>query len=116
MSIQGILEQSIKNLQAEEEREIAVIRERVTQEKIIPYNKEMDEARDKAISELQNDLTASIQALQNKFAEDKQKIIEANEKKKAENATATVATETYSIQMRYERAIARLSNQLESQK
>lgn len=116
MSIKAILEQTIKNLQAEEQREIAVIKERVTQEQIIPYNKEMDEARDKAILELQENLTKNIGALQANFASDKQKIIEANEKKKADNATSVIATETYSVQMVYEKATAKVREQLENQK
>ena len=116
MSIKTIFEQTIKSLKDEEQREIAVIKERVTKEQIIPYNQDMDIARDKAIAELQENLNVNIVSMQEKFAKDRQNIIDANEKKKSDNATSVIATETYSVQMKYEKAIAKVKEQLENQK
>lgn len=113
MSIKIHLEQAIKSLEAEREREVAVIKERVTREKILPFNKEMDIARDKAIAEKQQALNATIVAHQEQFAKEKQEIIDAGEKKKADNATSVIATETYSVTVKYDKAITALQNQIE---
>lgn len=113
MSIKIHLEQAIKSLETEREREVAIIKERVTREKIVPFNKEMDIARDKAIAEKQQALNATIVSLQEQFAKEKQEIIDAAEKKKADNATSVIATETYSVTVKYDKAMTALQNQIE---
>lgn len=112
MSVKTHLEQAIKNLEAEKEREAAIIKEKVTRETIIPYNKEMDIARDKAISELQAKLNATIVSLQEEFTKQKKTIFDANEKKKESNATSVITTEIYTITVMYDKAIARLNEQI----
>jgi hypothetical protein len=113
MSIKIHLEQAIKSLETEREKEVAIIKERVTREKIVPFNKEMDIARDKAIAEKQQALNATIVSLQEQFAKEKQEIIDAGEKKKADNATSVIATETYSVTVKYDKAMTALQNQIE---
>lgn len=112
MSIKANLEQVIKALEAERAREVAIVKERVTREKIVPYNQEIDVARDKAIAEKQQLLNASIVALQETFAKEKTEIMEAAEKKKAENATSVITTEAYTVTLAYDKAITRLNEQI----
>ena len=116
MSIKAHLEQTIKALEVEREKEVAIIRERVIREAINPFNQEMDIARDKAIAEKQQQLNATIVAHQEKFAKEKQEIFEAAEKKKAENATAVITTEAYTVTVKYDKAISKLKEQIEELK
>lgn len=112
MSVKSHLEQAVKNLEAEKEREAAIIKEKVTREKVIPYNKDMDIARDKAIAELQEKLNANIIAQQEEFNKQKKAIFDANEKKKEANANSVITTETYTITVMYDKAIAKLNEQI----
>jgi hypothetical protein len=116
MSIKVHLEQVIKNLEAEREHETNIIKEKVMREIVSPFNRDMDVSRDKAIAELQQKLNNSISALQEQFAKDRQAIIEANEKKKADNATAVITTESYSVTVQYDKAIAKIKEQIEELK
>ena len=112
MSIKNHLEQTIKNLQAEKEREVAIIKEKVTREKILPYNVEADKGRDLAIAELQSNLSDDIEARQKKFEVEKQAIVAENEKRKQNNASAILASETYAVTGIYDKAIAKLNEQI----
>jgi hypothetical protein len=112
MSIKSNLEQTIKNLEAEKAREVAVIKERVAREKIIPYNQEADKGRDLAIAELQTNLNEDIATRQARFAKERQAIIDENEKRKENNANSVLASETYTITGKYDKAIAKLNEQI----
>ncbi len=112
MSIKAHFEQLIKTLEAEKEREVAVIKDKVTREKLVPFNQEMDIARDKAIAEKQQELNSNIVAHQERFAKEKQEIINAAEKKKAENAASVLATETYVVTGIYDKEIAHLKERI----
>ena len=112
MSVKSHLQQAVKNLEAEKEREAAIIKERVTREKIIPYNQDMDIARDKAIAELQDKLTANITAQQEEFVKQKGVIYDANEKKREKNANSVITTETYTTTVMYDKAITKLNEQI----
>lgn len=112
MSIKAHYEQTIKNLEAEKDREVAIIKDKVTREKIIPYNNEMDIARDKAIAEKQTMLNSTILAHQEQFAKEKQEIFAAAEKKKSDNAASVLATETYVVTGKYDKEISHLKERV----
>lgn len=112
MSIRSYLEQTVRTLEAEREREVQIIKERVTREKILAYNQEADKGRDLAIAELQQNLNEDIAKRQEKFAKEKQAIFEENEKRKEKNANAVLATETYEVTGKYDKAIAKLHEQI----
>lgn len=116
MSIKTIYEQTIRSLEAEKMTIMNATKERVMREKIIPFNQEIDSARDKAIAEKQQALNATIVAQQEQFAKDKKEIIEAGEKKKEENATAVITSETYSATVEYDKSIAELKEKLSNLK
>ena len=67
------------------------------QEKVIPKNAEIDQKRDLALQELQEE-----------YATKRQEIIEASEKQKTENANAIINAETASIVYEYNAKIAEL--------
>jgi hypothetical protein len=116
MSVKSHLEQAVKALEAEREREVEAIKQRVTREILVPYNKEMDEARDKAIAELQANLNSAIVAHQAQFTKDKQAIIDANEKKKDANATTVITSESYTVTVKYDKVISKLKEQIKDLK
>ena len=116
MSIKMHLEQAVKSLEAEREKEVSIIKDRATREKIVPYNQEADKLRDLAVAELQQNLNDDIAARQSRFAEEKKAIFDENEKRKESNANAVLATETYSVTVKYDKAIAKLHEQIEDLK
>ena len=116
MSIRAHLEQTVRNLEAEKNSVANAVKDRVTREKILPYNQELDKARDNAIAEKQQLLNASISAQQERFAKEKQEMYDAGEKKKSENANAVITSETYSATVEYDKAIAKLKEQISNLK
>jgi hypothetical protein len=116
MSIKTHLETAVKALEAEREREVAVIKDKATREKIVPFNRDLDIARDNAIAEKQTALNATILAHQEQFAKEKKEIIDAAEKKKVDNATAVITAEAYTVTVQYDKAIAKLKEQIEGLK
>lgn len=112
MSIRVQLEQAIRGLEAEKQTIANATKEKVTREKIVPFNQEIDKARDGAIAEKQQALNASILALQEKFAKEKQEIYEAGEKKKSDNATSVITSEIYAVTVEYDKHIAKLNDQI----
>lgn len=115
-NIKTYLEEAIKKLEGEKAREIAVAKEKAMREKIVPFNVEIDKARDAAILQKQNEMSAQIAAHQEAFAKEKQSYIDAAEKKKAENADAVIASETAVISAEYDRHIAKLNAQIQEVK
>lgn len=116
MSIKAHLEQTVRALESEKEREVAVIKEKVTREKIIPYNQEADKGRDLAIAELQTNMNDDISARQAQFSKEKQAIFDENEKRKENNANAVLSSETYTVTVKYDKAIAKLNDQIKELK
>lgn len=112
MSIKAHLEQTVKALEAEKEREISTVKDRALREKIAPFNQDIDVSREKAIAELQTTLNGKIVALQENFAKDKQALVEAGEKKKQDNASMVLATETSVVTIAYDKAICKLKEQI----
>lgn len=99
-------------IQAETEREIALVKDRIMREKIAPFNQELDQARIKAEAELSQELNTKITALQQEFAKKKQGLFDAGEKKKAEYLNSIMATETYAITGKADKAIAKIDAQI----
>lgn len=112
MSVKPYLEQALAAIKKEKEYAINEAKEKINREKIVPYNQDMDCARDEAIAKKQSVLNEEIAVLQNKFAQEKQEIIEAAEKKKTDNANAVIATETYAVTVYYDKVISALEKQI----
>jgi uncharacterized membrane-anchored protein YhcB (DUF1043 family) len=102
-------ENTINQLKAEKERQVSVVRERVTREQIIPHNNEVNQSRDKAIAELSAKLNSDITKLQEQFAIEKQALIDVGEKNKNDFANTAISTETAIISKKYDDAIADLN-------
>lgn len=121
MELSKQIQSFIQQVKAEEQKELSLVRDRVMREKIIPFNQEIDKVKAESISKLNQlfdqekmvltkQYNDNLVALQKKYDNDKQIINETAEKKKAENANAVIATETYEIANRYDNAIAKLNS------
>lgn len=106
------IEQAIRNLEAEKQQKLREVEQRVTQDKIAPYNKEIDTARDKAIQQLSTELNAQIKELQDNFALKKEEITAMSEQRKKEYANDVVFAEAGSLIAEYDYTIAELKKHL----
>ena len=121
MEISKHIQSFIQLIKAEEQREVAVVKDKVTREKIVPFNQEIDRKKQESIELLNkwfdeqksietgafNDRLAKLQA---KYNEDKQIIEQTAEKKKTDNANAVIETAIYEIKSKCEKYIAKLNS------
>ena len=136
MAIKQYLDEAMQKVIAERDREVAVIKQKATQEKIVPHNAEIDNASNLAISKLQKEFTdrtnaeqqahnarvtaeqqahnERISALQKEFTEKKQEIVNAGIAEKDEFARNTINTETAPAMVKYDSAIAKIREQIQS--
>jgi hypothetical protein len=105
-------EYAIAQIQSEKDKAIAQARETATREKVIPHNNEVNASRDKAIAELNAKLNEDIAALQQKFASERQSLIEMGEKNKTDYANSVIASEVAMVTVTYDQAINDLTNLL----
>jgi hypothetical protein len=112
MAIKTCLEEAIKKVEIERDRQAQVAKDRAMRERIIPFNAEIDKARDEAIAQRQNALNAELKAQQENFAKERQSFFEAAEKKKSENAEVVISSETAIVVAEYNRHISKLQAQL----
>lgn len=110
--IKTVLEQAIKTIEAEKAQKISVIKEKVTREKIAPFNAEIDNARAKALAEVDTEMAQEISAIKQKYEAKKQELIALGEEKKKINAETVLAGETAVIASEYDNHIAKLTAQL----
>ena len=93
MEIKTIIAQAVAQVEQEKQRQISLSKEKVIREKVVPFNNEVDRARNKALEELTNKLNADILALRTAFENEKKMLEEAGEKRKAEFQREAVETE-----------------------
>lgn len=110
--IRAYIEQAIRSIEVEKEQALRQVKERVMQEKIVPFNRETDSLRDKAIQQLSVKHNEAVRALQDKFAEDKADILAKSEQHKKEFADKVVAEEATELIAEYDIAIAKLKETL----
>lgn len=113
-SINAHIEQAIHSIETEREQKIAEIKAVIMQEKVAPKNIEIDNLRDRALQEKQDKLNADIAALQEKYAVERQAIIDASERQKTDNANALINAETASITYEYNNKLTELRKLIEA--
>ena len=106
------LEEAIKKIEIDRDREANEVRNRVLREKIAPYNAEVDRLRDEAIASKKSALDANILEKQETFAAERKSIIDAAEKKKTDNANAVITAEVAVCTAEYDRHINKLRQQI----
>ena len=110
--VKAYLEQAIKSIEAEKEQQIAVIKDRIMREKIMPFNAEIDTFRAKALTEIDNELNQKIAVLKQEYEVKKQELVKLGEEKKKANADSVLASELAVVSVKYDNHIAKLTAQI----
>lgn len=100
--IKQILEDSISKIESEKSIAIQEAKAIAINEKIAPFNADIDNAYQKALEEL------SL-----KFESDKKALLDAGEKKKLQNQETVMNDVVNSISYKYDLAIAKVKKQIE---
>lgn len=110
--IKTYLEQAIRSIEADKEKAVSEIKDRITREKIIPYNTEVDNYRAKALTEIEDELNQRIASIRQDYEAKKQELIRLGEEKKKANADNILMSELAVATVEYDTHIAKLNAQL----
>jgi F0F1-type ATP synthase membrane subunit b/b' len=113
--LKTIIQEAIKRAQAEKERQIATARERVTREKIAPFNQDIDNSLREAVAELQLAHNEKIANMQKVFEQEKTALYDAAAQKKADFAATTIDTEIAVVTVKSDAVISNLRKIYEEQ-
>lgn len=111
--VNDYIQQAIQGIEAEQEKKIEEAKSKAMLD-VAAQNAEIDVSRDKAIEELKAKLNQDVAALQDKFTQERQDIIDASEKQKAENINARISIETASVTAQYTVKLAELRKLIEA--
>lgn len=125
MAINQILEKALQEMVAERDSKVTAVKQEITTHKIVPHNAQIDTASNTAIAKLQKEFAEKSSAeqqaynqrvaeLQQEFTEKKQAIIEAGKAEKEEFARVTIASDTAEIMVVYDKAIAKVREQIQA--
>lgn len=107
-----IIENAIAQIEAARQRQSAESKQRVTQEKIIPFNTEIDASLRAAIAEVQQETANKIASIQQEFEATKKSMQEAAEMKKQAFAKTTIDEALSLINYEADTTIAHLQSKL----
>lgn len=110
--VNDYIQQAIQGIEAEQEQKVEEAKSKAMLDVAEP-NAEIDVSRDKAIEELKTKLNQDVAALQEQFTKERQDIIDASEKQKAENINTRISIETASVTAQYGVKLAGLRKLLE---
>ena len=113
MAIKEILMQAVAQLEREHQQQVEVVRQKVMQEEIAPFNRDIDISLDKAVTQLTEELNRNISLLQEKYQKDKAELFEAGEKKKKDNMESVLSARTCSVNVSYSQQISKIKSQIE---
>lgn len=111
--IKQVYESAISKLEQQKNVELQSLRQKVLQEKILPFNAEIDKAYQTAVQKLSDEMNKKIVELQNQFARDKEALMQAGNKKKADNQESILASETSALAYLYDSSISELKKQID---
>lgn len=101
-----IYESAINQINATRQREIDVAKQKVMQEEIVPFNRDIDASLRDAIAELTTKHNAKIAELQQNFEAEKSALSDAAAKRKESFAETAIATAISVINANADHAIA----------
>ena len=101
-----IYENAIATIESDRARQVEVAKQKVMQEQVLPFNRDIDASLRDAITELQTRHNERISEMQKAFEQEKHALTEAAQKKKADNAEVAIATATAAINKSADDAIA----------
>lgn len=114
MAIKSFYEQTLQHIVNEKAQAVEKIKQKVTQEKIIPYNQKCDTELANALKELNEKYTAKMQELQAELAKDKQALIDIATADKNEYANTVINTECEATRVFYDNEIAFITERIQS--
>lgn len=110
--IKEALMTAVKSIEMEKERKVAEIKDRITREKILPYNADIDQKRGKALAELDTELNNKIVELKQTYEVKKQELVMLGEENKKANAESIFASELAVVTVEFDAHIAKLNAQI----
>lgn len=110
--VKDFLVQAVKSIEAERDRQVAVVKDRIVREKIAPYNANVDQLRASALAEIENELNGKILELRQTYEARKQDLVRMGEEDKKKNAESVLATELALVTVDYDAHIAKLNAQI----
>lgn len=110
--IKTYFEELVRKLEAEKERKINEVKDRVMREKIVPYNADIDNSRAKALTEIDNELNAKIAEIKTVYETKKQELVKLAEENKKANADTVLASELARVTVDLDAHIAKLNAQI----
>lgn len=110
--LKSIIEEAIAKMQAEKAQKVAVVKDKITREKIAPYNAQIEQARAVDLQKLDSELATKITEIKTEYEARKQAVIKRVDEEKQKNAEAMLATEIAVVAVDYDNAIAKLTEQL----
>lgn len=110
--VKEILENAIRQIEANKAQQVNTVVQKVRSEKIVPYNAELDRKRDRAISQERENFNAQVASLQAEFNAKIEEISKATEATKASFERATIDSATAEINTRCDIAIEALKKQI----
>lgn len=102
-----IIEEAIAKVEAKRQRDVEIAKQKVMQEQIVPFNREIDNSLREAIAELQNKHNAKISQMQQAFEAEKHSLAEAANNKKSAFMEGAIAAEVLSINTKADTTIAK---------
>ena len=110
-----IYENAIVQIEASRQREIDSAKQKVMQEEIVPFNRDIDVSLRDAIAELQAQHNAKIAQLQQTFEAEKSALADAAAKRKESFAETAIATAISVINANADKAIAPFKKLIEEE-
>lgn len=110
--VKEILENAVKQIEANRTQQLAVLAQKVRAEKVIPYNAELDKKRDRAIAEEREKFNTNVAKLQAEFNTTVEQISQASEETKKAFEKSAIESATASINVLCDKAIASLEKQI----
>ena len=109
MALGNVIQASISQVQSQRTTEIERAKQVAHQEKIAPFNAEIETSKQKAIAELTQQFQAKVSELQQTLEAQKKEICDASEKKKADFAQMTLMSVEAQVATRYDKVLADLA-------
>jgi hypothetical protein len=113
MEIKQTLENAIVSIEREREVKIQQATQLAISNDVVPYEREIDETRNKAIEEITAKANAEILAIQKRCETEKQAFISAGEEKKKAFKEATIQSAINTVTYQYNTNIAKLKKLIE---
>lgn len=107
-----ILQNAIAQIEATRQRHITECKQKVTQEKIVPFNAEIDASLRAAIAEVQQETANKITAIQQEFDATRKCMQDAAENKKSAFANQSLEEAVAMINIEADTTIAHLQSKL----